>query len=369
MESKETDSKKTPLYDRHVELKAKIVNFAGFKMPIMYGSINAEHLLVRNKVGLFDLSHMGEFMVSGSDAESFLQTVTVNDVSALKEWQIQYSCMCYPDGGIVDDLLVYRLPDHYMLVVNAACVDKDFAWLEENLSGDVKLENRSDDFGLIAIQGLPAQDVFSKLTDYDLESLPFYWAAEAEIGGHMILFSRTGYTGEDGFELYVPPGICLDIWDKLMDAGGEFEIGPVGLGARDSLRLEMKYMLYGNDIDKTTNPIAAGLGWIVKLDKGEFIGRTAIEQMKSEKPSSRLVAFEMMEKAIPRKDYKIISDSAEIGTVTSGGFSPSLGKGIGLGYVKRGFTKAGRELAISIRGKNVPAVIVKPPFYKDGSHR
>jgi len=254
-------------------------------------------------------------------------------------------------------------------VVNAACLDKDFAWLKENLSGDVTLEDHSDDIGLIAVQGRDAQAVMSKVTEFDLESLPFYWAAEAEVCGHRVLFSRTGYTGEDGFELYLEPDICHDVWNKLTEAGSEFGIGPIGLGARDSLRLEMKYMLYGNDIDKTTNPIAAGLGWIVKLDKGDFTGRQPIEQMKAEKPPSRLVAFEMMERAIPRKDYTILAEEGEVGRVTSGGYSPCLEKGIGLGYVKRGLSKAGTGLSISIRGKDVPAIVVKPPFYKDGSHR
>jgi len=369
MGSDEIDSKQTPLYDKHVELGAKIVDFAGYKMPIMYSSINAEHLAVRSKVGIFDLSHMGEFIVKGKDAEAFLQKVTVNDVSALKEWQIQYSCMCYPEGGIVDDLLVYRLPDKYMLVVNAACLQKDFEWLQKNLSGDVTLENLSDEYGLIAVQGPSAQDLMLKLTDYDLDSLPFYWAAEAEFAGHRVLFSRTGYTGEDGFELYIPPDQCHDIWDAIVSAGGKFDLTPVGLGARDSLRLEMKYMLYGNDIDQTTNPIAAGLGWIVKLDKGDFIGHEPIETMKEQKPSSRLIAFEMTERALPRKGYQLCSNGESVGDVTSGGFSPSLNKGIGLGYVKRGFGKVGKQVSVSIRGKDVNAVIIKPPFYKEGSHR
>ncbi len=363
------EAKKTPLYDKHVALNARMVDFAGYKMPVMYSSINEEHLLVRRSAGVFDLSHMGEFIVTGSDAESFLQRVTVNDVSALAEWQVQYSCMCYEDGGIVDDILVYRLPDHYMLVVNAACLDKDLTWLESQLQGDVRLENRSDDLGLIAVQGPDAQRLVAKLTDYDLGSLAFYWAAKVKIGGHDVLISRTGYTGEDGFEMYVPPDICPDIWDKVMSAAGELNAGPVGLGARDSLRLEMKYMLYGNDIDQMTNPISAGLGWIIKLDKGDFIGREAIATMKKEKPPSRLVAFEMRERAIPRKDYEIYVGDAKIGAVTSGCFSPSLQKGIGLGYVKHGFTKVGTELAVMIRGKNIPAVVVKPPFYKHGSHR
>jgi aminomethyltransferase len=369
MSNIDTGGKKTPLYDKHLDLKAKMVDFAGFKMPVMYNSINAEHLLVRSKVGLFDLSHMGEFIVTGKDAASFVQKVTVNDVSALNEWQIQYSCMCHADGGIVDDLLVYRLPDRYMLVVNAACLQKDLAWLKENLTGDVTLEDHSDDTGMIAIQGPQAQALFSKVTDCDLDSLSFYWAAEAEICGHRILFSRTGYTGEDGFELYLKPDICHEVWDKLMDAGREFGVGPVGLGARDSLRLEMKYLLYGNDMDETTNPISAGLGWIVKLDRGDFIGRQPVEQMKADKPPSKLVAFEMSEKAIPRKDYSIFAEDDEVGKVASGGYSPCLKKGIGLGYVKRGFTKAGTELSILIRSKKASAIVVKPPFYKDGSHR
>ncbi len=363
------EAKKTPLYDKHVELNARMVDFAGYKMPVMYSSINEEHLLVRRSAGVFDLSHMGEFIVSGSDAESFLQRVTVNDVSALAEWQVQYSCMCYENGGIVDDVLVYRLPDHYMLVVNAACLDKDLAWLESQLQGDVRLENKSDDFGLIAVQGPDAQRIVSKLTDYDLDSLAFYWAAKANIGVHVVLISRTGYTGEDGFEIYLSPDICHDIWDKIMSAGGELDVGAVGLGARDSLRLEMRYMLYGNDIDQTTNPISAGLSWIVKLDKGDFIGREAIAAMKKEKPHSRLVAFEMQERAIPRKGYEIYVGDTKVGTVTSGCFSPTLKKGIGLGYVKRGSTKSGTELAVMIRGKMIPAVIVKPPFYEHGSHR
>jgi aminomethyltransferase len=369
MSDHDTTAKRTPLYEKHLELKARMVDFAGFRMPVMYDSINEEHLLVRNKVGLFDLSHMGEFIVTGKDAARFVQKVTVNDVSALNEWQIQYSCMCYPDGGIVDDLLVYRLPDRYMLVVNAACLQKDFAWLDENLTGDVTLEDHSDDTGLIAIQGPLAQALFSKVTDYDLDSLSFYWATEAEVCGQRVLFSRTGYTGEDGFELYLKPDICHDVWDTLMDAGREFGVGSVGLGARDSLRLEMKYLLYGNDMNETTNPISAGLGWVVQLDKGDFIGRQPIEQAKAEKPLSRLVAFEMCEKAIPRKDYSIFADDQEVGRVTSGGYSPCLEMGIGLGYVKREFTKTGTALSVQIRGKRASAIVVKPPFYKDGSRR
>jgi aminomethyltransferase len=362
-------AKKTPLHDRHVELDAKMVDFAGFRMPVMYNSINAEHLLVRNNAGIFDLSHMGEFEVSGSDALEFLQRVTVNDVSALEEWQVQYTCMCYQDGGIVDDLLIYRLPDRYMLVVNAACIEKDFEWLEANQSGDVRLVDVSDDFGLIAVQGVNAQKFLSQLTESDLDSIKFYWSTRTAVAGSDMLISRTGYTGEDGFEMYISANECILVWDRIMEFARESAVGPVGLGARDSLRLEMKYMLYGNDIDKTTNPIAAGLGWIVKLEKGDFIGRDAILRVKEEKPSSRLIAFEMLDRAFPRPGYDLVGDGRIIGRVTSGGYSPSLEKGIGLGYVRRGRTKAGTEIKVDIRGTAKAAVVVKPPFYKHGSHR
>ncbi|MBD3232687.1 MAG: glycine cleavage system aminomethyltransferase GcvT, partial [candidate division Zixibacteria bacterium] len=271
-----TGVKKTPFNNIHKEYGAKMVEFAGYEMPIQYKSINSEHLRVRNTVGAFDLSHMGEFVVTGAGAQEFLQKMTVNDVSSLGVYQIHYTAMCYPDGGIVDDLLVYRLPESYYIVVNAANIDKDFAWLEENIVDGVTLQNKSDETGLLAIQGPDAQKVMSKMTDCDLDSIGFYHAAETKVNGHKILFSRTGYTGEDGFELYLGPELCEMMWKRTMEAGEEFDIEPAGLGARDSLRLEMKYALYGNDIDKTTNPIEAGLSWICKVDKGDFIGRDAI---------------------------------------------------------------------------------------------
>ncbi|MBD3169228.1 MAG: glycine cleavage system aminomethyltransferase GcvT [candidate division Zixibacteria bacterium] len=364
-----TESKKTPFYNIHIDAGAKMVDFAGYKMPIQYKSITAEHLRVRETVGAFDLSHMGEFFVSGGKALDFLQMMTVNDVSALEEYQVQYTAMCYPDGGIVDDLLVYRLPDKYMLVVNAANIDKDFAWLEEHLIDNVTLHNASDDFGLIAIQGPDAQKVMEKMTDINLDDIQFYYSAEGDVAGHKMIFSRTGYTGEDGFELYIKPDICPELWEAAMKSGAEFDIEPIGLGARDSLRLEMKYALYGNDIDQTTNPIEAGLGWICKPEKGDFIGRDAVVRMKEEKPPRKLVCFELQERGIPRHGYKILNDEKEIGDVTSGIFSPSLQKGIGLGYVPRKLSKSGREIQIEIRNKPTPATIVKPPFYKDGTHR
>ncbi len=364
-----SEVKLTPLYDIHIKAGAKMVEFAGYKMPIQYHSITAEHLRVRKTVGMFDLSHMGEFIVSGEKALDFLQKMTTNDVSSLKEYQVQYSAMCYPDGGIVDDLLIYRLPDRFMMVVNAANIEKDYNWLKEHLTAGVKLENISDNIGLIAVQGPNAQEVMGKLTDDNLDSLEFYHSAEGVVGGYQILYSRTGYTGEDGFELYLEPTVCEDLWWKIADAGEEFDIEPIGLGARDSLRLEMKYALYGNDIDQTTNPIEAGLGWICKLDKGDFIGKNVIAKIKEEKPKRRLVAFELKERGFPRHNYNILHNGEVVGKVTSGIFSPSLNKGIGLGYVPRSLSKAGTDLEIDIRGKHLEAVVVKPPFYKRGSHR
>ncbi|PJA27614.1 MAG: glycine cleavage system protein T [candidate division Zixibacteria bacterium CG_4_9_14_3_um_filter_46_8] len=364
-----SDTKLTPFYDIHLKASAKIVDFAGYKMPIQYRSIMAEHLCVRGSVGVFDLSHMGEFTVTGNNALEFLQRMTVNDVASLGIYQVQYTAMCYPDGGIVDDLLIYRLPDKYFLVVNAANIGTDFSWLEEHLIDGVTLNNISDDVGLLAIQGPDAQKVLAKLTVCDLDSIAFYHSAQSIVGGHKILFSRTGYTGEDGFELYVEPSICRPMWDKVFEAGQEFKIEPIGLGARDSLRLEMKYALYGNDIDQTTNPIEAGLGWICKVDKGDFIGRDAIARMKVESPKKRLVCFELNDRGIPRHGYNILHNGIIVGKVTSGAHSPSLEKGIGLGYVPSILSKIGSQIEIDIRGKITGAIVVKPPFYKSGSHR
>ena len=363
------DVKKTPYYEQHLEAGAKMVEFAGYLMPIQYRSINDEHLKVRQSVGIFDLSHMGEFRVTGTQALEFLQRISVNNVADLQENQVQYTCMCYPDGGIVDDMLIYNRGDHYLLVVNAACLDKDFEWLNSQLEGDVKLENLSDNFGLLAIQGPEAETVMSALTDHDLTQMPFYWSTEDTVAGNKVLFSRTGYTGEDGFEIYHAPELGPKLWAAALKAGEDFDIEPIGLGARDSLRLEMKYMLYGNDIDKSTNPIEAGLSWIVKLDKGDFIGRDVLVKVKEEKPARRLIAFQLEDKGIPRHGYEIYKDDHKIGQVTSGIFSPTLKVGLGLGYVDRGNSKVGNTIQIDVRGKKLAAVVVKPPFYKEFSHK
>ncbi len=361
--------KKTPFYELHLKHNAKMVEFTGYLMPVQYRGIIEEHRRVRSTVGVFDITHMGEFEVKGKDALAFLQKTTTNDVVKLETYQVQYSCMCYPDGGIVDDLLVYKLPDRYYLVVNGANIEKDFKWLESNLFGDVKLTNQSDETALLAIQGPDAQKVLTKMTDVDLSKLRYYWATFGRVSGVDMLFSRTGYTGEDGFELYFPFCHAENLWKTTLNSGKEFEIEPIGLGARDSLRLEMKYMLYGNDIDKTTNPFEAGLSWIVKPEKGDFIGKEAFLKLKQEGAKRKLVAFELLEKGFPRQHYPIKKDGKPIGEVTSGVFSPSLDKGIGLGYVRVEYAQVGAGFDIDIRGKAYKAEVIKPPFYKNFTHK
>lgn len=362
--------KKTPFYDIHRKSGARIVEFAGHYMPVQYRSMIEEHKRVRKSVGIFDLSHMGEFVVSGHGAGQFVQYAVTNDINSLKVGQVLYTCMCYPDGGIVDDLLVYNLGDTFMLVVNASNIQKDFAHLMAlKKHDDVKLANLSDETALLAIQGPDAEKVMAKMTDYDLPSLPFYWSATAEIAGVEMLFSRTGYTGEDGFELYFPPPHAEHIWNASMEAAAGFDGEPIGLGARDSLRLEMKYALYGNDIDETTNPFEAGLGWTVKLDSGDFVGREALEKFKAEGLKRKLIAFELKQRGFPRQHYGIVIDGKKAGEVASGTFSPMLEKGIGTGYVPIEHSQIGTEIGIDVRGKTIPASIVKPPFYKNGSRR
>lgn len=359
----------TPFYQFHLEAGARMVEFAGYLMPIQYEGITAEHLAVRNNIGLFDLSHMGEFTVSGLGAVEFLQRTTTNDVAALEIGQIQYTCMTYPDGGIVDDLLLYRMGEHdFFLVVNASNIDKDFDWLQSNLKDEVELTNVSNSYGLLAIQGPNAQKVMQKLSDYPLEDMPYYTHATTEVAGVKLLFSRTGYTGEDGFELYIPNDACAGLWTKVMEAGQPEGIKLIGLGARDTLRLEMKMALYGNDIDQTTSPIEAGLGWIVNLDK-QFIGHEVIARQKEEKPNRRLICLEMDGRLVPRHGFEIFDGDNQVGTVTSGTFSPSLERPVALAYVKRSLAKIGTTLEVSIRNRRAPATVVKPPFYKNASHR
>lgn len=359
--------KRTAFYDTHVALGAKIVEFGGFEMPVQYTGIIEEHKRVRESVGVFDVSHMGEVYVSGKDALAFVQKITVNDASKLSKGRVQYSAMCYPDGGIVDDLLVYYLADErFMLVINAANIQKDFEWMQKNVAGDVKLENRSDAISLLAIQGPNSLATLQKLTSVDLSAIPYYHFTEGKLAGVQMIISRTGYTGELGFEIYFPSNIVTGkkVWDAIMEAGKEFNIGPAGLGARDTLRLEMGFCLYGNDIDQTTQPLEAGLGWITKLDKGDFNGKSVIAKAKTDGLKRKLVGFTLAEKAFPRHGYTIHSEGEKIGDVTSGTFSPILDKGIGMGYVPLKFGKAGTNVNIMIRNKEIPATVTGLPFIK-----
>lgn len=358
--------KNTPLFDRHIELGGNMVSFGGYLLPTHYSGINLEHLGVRSKAGLFDVSHMGEFIISGSDAESFLQKVTVNDVTSLSVGQAQYSAMCYANGGIIDDILIYKKKNEFMLVVNAANNEKDLDWLKSHAKGDIRIENISDDIGLVAIQGPRSRNILQTLTDSNLTNIQFYHFVEGRLNGKKAIISRTGYTGELGFEIYAKSNDIGEIWDAIMKAGQDKGLEPAGLGCRDTLRMEMKLALYGNDIDDTTNPIEAGLGWITRLGKTDFMGKKALLEAKAN-VTRRLVCLEMTERAIPRQGYTILMNDESVGIITSGTMSPSLETGIGIGYVNRPFDKSGTELLVDIRGRMKSAVVVKPPFYKNGS--
>ena len=361
--------KRTPLYDAHVRAGGKMVPFAGWWMPVQYGSIHAEHRAVREAVGIFDVSHMGELVLDGPRALEAVQAVTTNDAAALEVDQEQYSAICREDGGIVDDCVVCRMgPERYMIVVNASNVEKDRSWIEARIPGDgVTLEDDSEATALLAVQGPRAIDVVAPLADVDLADLRFYWKRDGRIAGVPATISRTGYTGEDGFELYVPADRAAEVWDALLVAGGPAGIRPCGLGARDTLRLEMKYALYGNDIDEGTNPYEAGLGWIVKLDKGPFVGSEALARVKAEGPARRLVGFRTVERGIPRPHHPVLVDGEAVSEVRSGTMSPTLGYGIGTAYLPRASAKAGTPIAIDVRGTRVAAEVAKTPFYEGGS--
>lgn len=356
--------KKTPLHDVHVSLGAKMVEFAGYFMPVQYRGIIEEHHHVRRAVGVFDVSHMGEFEFRGPGALAFLQRMTINDVARLAPDQAQYSAMCYPDGGIVDDLIIYRLPDRYLAIVNAANLRKDWEWLQQEATPAAGMVDVSEQTGLLAVQGRHAQDTLQKLTAVHLSEIKYYWLAPGEVAGVPALISRTGYTGEDGFEIACDARHTVKVWEALFQAGREFKIEPIGLGARDTLRLEMKFCLYGNDIDQTTNPLEAGLGWITKLDKGDFIGREAIANAKAQGLHRKLVGFELPGRHLARHGYAILKDGATIGQVTSGTFSPSLQKAIGMGYVATTHSAVGTEVAVDVRGRSLAARLVTTPFYR-----
>ena len=355
--------KQTPLYKRHVELGAKMVDFAGYQMPIQYTGIIQEHNAVRHSAGLFDVSHMGEFIITGDEAEVFLDYVTINDVVSIQPWQAQYSAMCYEDGGIIDDLLIYRYPDHFMLVVNASNKEKDLDWFMAHKLDNVDILDISDQTGLIALQGPKSRSILQNIFDINLNEIDFYWFDVAKINGNSATIARTGYTGELGFEIYADHDNIVKIWDAIMKAGGD-AVEPTGLGCRDTLRMEMKYCLYGNDIDASTNPIEAGLGWITKLDKDNFIGKEALVDAKAN-ITRKLICIEMIDRGIPRKGYTIVNNGAVVGEVTSGTQSPSLNQGIGLAYVAKGFAKTGTKLKMKVRHKLLNCKVVKSPFYKE----
>ena len=363
--------RKTPLHGEHVGLGGKMVPFAGYEMPVQYSAgITVEHRAVREAAGLFDVSHMGEFVVRGADALGLIQRVVINDAAALEVDQAQYSAMCRADGGVLDDLLIYRFADHWMLVVNASNRDKDWEWIAGHAEGlDVQLDDRSDETALIALQGPYSRQILALITDLDVEGIGYYRFAEGRVAGRDVVVAGTGYTGEDGFELYVKADDAVEVWGGLLAAGGASGLVPAGLGARDSLRLEMGYALYGNDLDEDHTPLEAGLDWITKLEKGEFSGRAALVAQKDHGVERRLVGIRLKERGFPRPGYDVLEDDQPVGVVTSGTFSPSLGVGIALAWIPSRLAALGSELAISLRGKPVRAEVVRPPFYSTGSIR
>jgi aminomethyltransferase len=358
--------KNTALTNTHINAGAKMVPFAGYNMPVQYAGIIAEHDTVRNGVGVFDVSHMGEFILKGDKAIDLIQKVSSNDAAKLYDGKVQYSCLPNEVGGIVDDLLVYRIDEKtYMLVVNASNIDKDWNWVSKYNTMGVDMKNISDRTSLLAIQGPKAADALQSLTDIDLASMEYYTFKKAKFAGvENVIISATGYTGAGGFEIYFENKYAEQIWDAIFKAGEPFGVKPIGLGARDTLRLEMGFCLYGNDIDDATSPLEAGLGWVTKFNK-EFTNSAALLLQKQNGVNRKLVGFEMIERGIPRHDYSILSaDGAVIGKVTSGTQSPSLQKAIGMGYVETAYAKEGTEIFISIRENKIKAKIVKPPFNK-----
>ena len=359
--------KNIALNDIHVALGAKMVPFAGYNMPIQYEGVTAEHITVREAVGVFDVSHMGEFLVEGENALALIQKITSNDVSKLEIGDAQYSCFPNEDNGIVDDLICYRIKENtYLLVVNASNIEKDWNWVSKYNEGfNANLKDLSEEYSLLAIQGPKAVEAMQSLSSLDLGEIPFYKFKIGDFAGvENVIISATGYTGSGGFEIYCKNEEATQIWDKVFKAGADYGIKPIGLAARDTLRLEMGYCLYGNDIDETTSPIEAGLSWITKFTK-DFLNAEALAKEKEHKPERRLIAFELNERGVPRQGYDIVNESRKvIGNVTSGTMSPCLQRGIGMGYVPREFSKSGSKIYIQVRKKAIPATIVKLPFFK-----
>lgn len=356
--------KTTALTQKHIDLGAKMVPFAGYNMPVQYEGVNAEHEIVRNGVGVFDVSHMGEFLLKGEKALDLIQKVTSNDASKLYDGRAQYSCLPNSTGGVVDDLLVYRISEvEYLLVVNASNIKKDWDWISSHNTFGVEMEDISDSMSLLAVQGPKAMETLQKLTSVDLSEVKYYHFTKGEFAGvDNVILSATGYTGSGGFELYIPNAVADKVWDAVFEAGAEFDIKPIGLAARDTLRLEMGFCLYGNDIDDTTSPLEAGLGWITKFTK-DFINSDNLKAEKEAGITKKLVGFELLERGIPRHDYVIVdADGNNIGRVTSGTMAPSLKKAIGMGYVNKEFSTEDSTVYIQIRNKQIPAKVVKFPF-------
>jgi aminomethyltransferase len=359
--------KRTPLFEIYKDYGAKTIDFGGWELPVQFSSIKEEHEAVRTRAGLFDVSHMGEIVVKGKDSLPFLQKMLTNDVSLLHDGGVQYTTMCYEDGGTVDDLLVYRKrEDEFLLVVNAANIEKDFLWLKEHAQGDVTLENISEETALLALQGPLAEQVLQKLTDVDLSTIKFFkFQDHVEIGNARTLVSRTGYTGEDGFEIYCKPEDAVSLWIAILEAGKEEGVLPCGLGARDTLRFEATLPLYGQELSKDITPIEAGIGFAVKTYKKEnFIGKDVLKKQKEEGTARKIVGIEMIDKGIPRHGYEVFIGEEKIGEITTGTQSPTLKKNIGLALIKSEFAVIGQELDVQIRQKRLKAVVVKTPFYK-----
>ncbi|MEG0439589.1 MAG: glycine cleavage system aminomethyltransferase GcvT [Solibacillus sp.] len=359
--------KRTPLFDEYAKYGGKTIDFGGWDLPVQFSSIKEEHDAVRNRAGLFDVSHMGEIFVEGPDALPYLQKLLSNDISKIAIGGAQYSALCYENGGIVDDLLTYRLDEtRYLLCVNASNIEKDFAWMQEHVEGDVTITNASDDFAQIALQGPLAEEVLQTLTDTDLTTIKYFkFQDNVDVAGHQVLVSRSGYTGEDGFELYGTPAAIVDLWDKILDAGKEQGVIAAGLGARDTLRFEACLPLYGQELSQDISPLEAGIGFAVKLQKEpKFIGQEALIAQKEAGLTRKSVGIEMIDKGIPRHGYKVFKDGQEIGEVTTGTQSPMTKRNIGMALITTAFAEVGMEVEIEIRNKFAKAVIVEKPFYK-----
>jgi aminomethyltransferase len=357
--------KKTPLYEKHIQLKGKMIDFGGWSLPVEYTGIIPEHEAVRTKAGIFDVSHMGEITVKGEDSEKYLQMLLTNDISLLNNNQIAYTTMCYPHGGVVDDLLVYKYSNtDYLLVVNASNTEKDYQWMKENIFGNTEILNVSENYAQLALQGPLAEAILQKLTRKNLNEIEFYYFSDnVKIGNIEALVSRTGYTGEDGFELYFAYDKAEEMWDMILEAGKDEGLIPAGLGSRDTLRFEASLPLYGHELDENITPLEAGLGFFVKLNKENFIGKEALAKQKSEGLQRKIVGFEMIDRGIPRNNYEVYAEGKKIGYVTTGSFSPTLKKNIGLALINSAYSKEGTEIEILIRNKNSKAKVIKKPFY------